>query len=127
MDDALACVATAPSSGIQKLGQPVPLSNFESDENSGSPQPAHAKVPRRRSASNGLVNGGSVAPRRNTRYCCGDKHRRQCVRVYSTSNGASRPESVLASAPRHGATPPASVAAIAPRKLRFVRLMIFIV
>jgi len=30
-------VSTAPSSGEKKLGQPVPLSNFVSDENSGRP------------------------------------------------------------------------------------------
>jgi hypothetical protein len=34
-------VATACSSGAPKLGQPVPLSNFVSEENSGCPQPAH--------------------------------------------------------------------------------------
>ena len=36
---------TALSSGCQKLGQPVPLSNLVSDENSGRSQPAQAKVP----------------------------------------------------------------------------------
>ena len=30
----------APSIGAQKLGQPVPPSNFVSDEKSGWPQPA---------------------------------------------------------------------------------------
>ena len=46
---------TASSSGAQKLGQPVPLSNFVSDEKSARPQPAQAKVPRRCSSFSGLV------------------------------------------------------------------------
>src|SRR2546427_334178 len=33
-------VSTACSTGAQKLGHPVPLSNFVSEEKSGSPQPA---------------------------------------------------------------------------------------
>jgi len=35
--------STAPSSGAQKLGQPVPLSNFVSDENRSRRQPAQPK------------------------------------------------------------------------------------
>ena len=49
-----ASVATALSSGFQKLGQPVRLSNFVSDENSASLHPAQAKVPARFSLSSGL-------------------------------------------------------------------------
>jgi len=33
-------VSTASSSGAQKLGHPVPLLNFVSEEKSGCPQPA---------------------------------------------------------------------------------------
>jgi hypothetical protein len=38
-------VSTEPGTGSLKLGQPVPLSNFSVDSNSGWPQPAHEKVP----------------------------------------------------------------------------------
>ena len=38
-------VTTAFSIGAQKLGQPVPLSNFVVEENSGRSQPAQWKVP----------------------------------------------------------------------------------
>ena len=31
--------------GAQKLGQPVPESNFCAELNTGSPHPAHSKVP----------------------------------------------------------------------------------
>jgi hypothetical protein len=40
-------VATAPGSGFQKLGQPVPLSNFVFDEKSGCRQPAQRYRPAR--------------------------------------------------------------------------------
>jgi hypothetical protein len=46
-NDTSLVVPIALSSGAQKLGQPVPLSNFVADENRSSAQPAHAKVPRR--------------------------------------------------------------------------------
>ena len=59
-------VPTAPSSGCQKLGQPVPLSNLVSEAKSGSAQPAQAKVPLRCSSRSGLVNGRSVASSRST-------------------------------------------------------------
>jgi hypothetical protein len=48
------------SIGAQKLGQPVPLSNFVVEEKSSSSHPAQAKTPRRSSCSNGLVKGRSV-------------------------------------------------------------------
>ena len=40
---------TALFSGVQKLGQPVKLSNFVAEENRSSSQPAQAKAPRRSS------------------------------------------------------------------------------
>jgi hypothetical protein len=40
-------VPTAFSSGFQKLGQPVPLSNFVADEKTSRSQPAQANAPRR--------------------------------------------------------------------------------
>jgi len=58
--DGSVAVATAWSSGFQKLGQPVWLSNLVSDENSARSQPAHANVPWRCSAFSGLLYGGSV-------------------------------------------------------------------
>ena len=53
-------VSTARSSGAQKLGHPVPLSNFVLDENSGVPQPAHLNVPDRFSPLSALEPGRSV-------------------------------------------------------------------
>ncbi len=47
-------VTAAFSSGAQKLGQPVWLSNLVSEENSASWQPAQAKMPARCSLSSGL-------------------------------------------------------------------------
>ena len=57
-------VSTAPSTGFQKLGQPVPLSNLVSDENSRWPQPPHRNVPARFSCIQGARAGalGSVLP-----------------------------------------------------------------
>ena len=40
-------LSTAPGSGSLKLGQPVPLSNFTVELNSGSPHPTHENVPAR--------------------------------------------------------------------------------
>jgi len=61
-------VPTAFSSGAQKLGQPVPLSNFVVEEKRSRSQPAQAKLPRRSSCSSGLVNARSVALSRRTAY-----------------------------------------------------------
>jgi hypothetical protein len=44
---------TAPSSGFQKLGYPVPLSNLGLELNNSSAQPAQAKRPSRCSALSG--------------------------------------------------------------------------
>ena len=46
--------------GQQKLGQPVRLSYFVVDGNSGRSQPAQTYVPARASTSSGLEKGGSV-------------------------------------------------------------------
>jgi hypothetical protein len=61
-------VLTALSIGAQKLGQPVPLSNFVFDENSGRSHPTQAKSPARPSCRRGLVNGPSVPSCRSTAY-----------------------------------------------------------
>jgi hypothetical protein len=44
-NDLSSVVPMAFSRGAQKLGQPVPLSNFVAEENTGKSQPAQAKVP----------------------------------------------------------------------------------
>jgi hypothetical protein len=43
-----------------KLGQPVPLSNFPFDLNSGWPQPAHENLPGLFSKSKAQLPGASV-------------------------------------------------------------------
>ncbi len=56
---------------LKKLGQPVPLSNLVSDENSGRSQPAQAKVPLRFSALSGLVIRPLGAMLAQHLVCCG--------------------------------------------------------
>ncbi len=52
---------TAEGSGCQKLGQPVPLSNFVFEENSSRRQPrSKQKRPARCSSFKGLLKGRSV-------------------------------------------------------------------
>ena len=76
---------TAFSSGFQKLGQPVPLSNLVFDENSGRSQPAQAKVPSRFSLSSGLVYGRSVAASRSTANWFGERSFFHSASVWVTS------------------------------------------
>ena len=64
-------VSTAPSTGVLKLGQPVPLSNLPSPSNSGSPQPAQTKVPGRFSCRSAQLPGRSVPCPRITANCSG--------------------------------------------------------
>jgi len=64
--------STGLSSGAQKLGQPVPLSNLVLDENAGSSQPAQENVPARCSSSSALVKGRSVLATEYS-YCSGVK------------------------------------------------------
>jgi hypothetical protein len=67
MNSELSCsVWTAPASGFQKLGQPVPLSNLVSEENSARSQPAQENTPFLCSLLSGLVKGASVAAWRST-------------------------------------------------------------
>jgi hypothetical protein len=47
-------VTTALSSGAQKLGQPVPLSNFVAEENRARSHPAQVNCPSRCSFRSGL-------------------------------------------------------------------------
>ena len=86
MPNDVALVPIAPSSGAQKLGQPVPLSNFVVDENRSRSQPAQVKLPRRCSVSSGLVNGRSVALSRSTAYWFGVRSFRHSSSVCVTSN-----------------------------------------
>ncbi len=57
--------------GAQKLGQPVPESNFCSDRKTGILQSAVTKVPFRCSLRSGLVNGRSVPASRRIASCSG--------------------------------------------------------
>src|SRR6187551_3722603 len=66
-------VAIAPSTAWSKLGQPVPLSNFVSDENSTCPQAAHRNWPARFSRLRGLDPRLSVPWHRSTWYWLGDR------------------------------------------------------
>src|SRR5262245_38327855 len=94
-------VPTALSSGAQKLGQPVPLSNFVVDEKRSSPHPAHANVPRRFSCRSSLVKGGSVASCRRTSYASGFSSLRHSASVCVTSkdwSGAASDDEVQAAA-----------------------------
>jgi hypothetical protein len=59
-------VATACGKGAQKLGHPVPLSNFVVDENTDKSQPAQWYVPFRFSTSSGLEPAISVPCLRKT-------------------------------------------------------------
>src|SRR6202161_2521534 len=77
-------VPTASGSGAQKLGQPVPLSNFVFDEYSGKAHPAHAYTPARFSPSSGLENGASLCSWRNTSYASGDSSFRHSASVCDT-------------------------------------------
>src|SRR3954465_1436105 len=65
-------VSTASATaGSVKLGQPVPESNFASEENSSAPQAAQRYVPVSFEKLYLPVNGGSVPWRRMTSYCSG--------------------------------------------------------
>ena len=77
-------LSTALSKGAQKLGQPVPLSNFVEEENRSDPQPAQAKMPFRSSCRSGLVKGRSVPSLRRTAYCSGVRVERQSASVRTT-------------------------------------------
>src|ERR1700751_3436738 len=59
------------ASAVQKLGQPLPLSYFDSDEKSSVPHPAHVYTPVSLLWSSFPVKAGSVAFFRSTLYCCG--------------------------------------------------------
>src|SRR5207248_10615091 len=79
---------------VTKLGQPVPLSNFIFDVNSGRPQPAQANTPGRCSSSRGLENGRSVPSSRSTSYTAGDNERFHSSRdllTTSVGSGAALP------------------------------------
>jgi len=63
--------------GSQKLGHPVPLSNFLAEENKGASHPAQRKVPWRFSSFNKLEKGGSVPSSLKTLNACGERRLRQ--------------------------------------------------
>src|SRR6516164_3231693 len=57
--------------GAEKLGQPVPESNFVSELKSGVPQQAHRNVPSSWRSQYSPVKAGSVPARRVTWNCSG--------------------------------------------------------
>src|SRR5687767_3068184 len=61
---------------VKKLGQPVPLSYFIADVNSGKSQPAQAKTPGRFSLFSGLEPGRSVPSSRRMLNCAASKRLR---------------------------------------------------
>jgi hypothetical protein len=69
-------VSTAFVIGAQKLGHPVPLSNFVSEVKSSWPHPAQRKIPARCSEFRRLVPARSVPWLRRTRNCSGDSRAR---------------------------------------------------
>src|SRR3954447_24555053 len=71
------------AAGSVKLGQPVPDSNFASDEKSATPQPAQRYMPSSFVCAYPPVNGGSVPLRRSTSYCAGVSSSRHCLSVLS--------------------------------------------
>src|SRR3954469_26048243 len=71
------------AAGSVKLGQPVPESNFASDEKSATPQPAQRYMPSFFVCTYPPVNGGSVPLRRSTSYCAGVSSSRHCLSVLS--------------------------------------------
>src|SRR5471030_1412702 len=125
MPKVLSVVApTAWSSGFQKLGQPVWLSNLVLDENSGSAQPAQANLPARCSSLSGLVNGRSVPSRRSTSNCgplsslC---HSSSLCTTSNFSSGAEAPSGAALNA-RHVIVPPAASVAPPSKKPRLVSM-----
>ena len=77
-------VPRLPGMKSQKLGQPVPLSNFTSDEKRARSQPAQWKVPARFSSLSGEVNGRSVSCLRSTAKAAGAR------RVFQSSSLSAR-------------------------------------
>src|SRR6516165_6354739 len=98
-------------SGAKKLGQPVLLSYFVSDENSGRSQPAQANVPLRFSSLSGLEPAGSVRCRRSTSYCALVRIARHSLSLFWISKLPAASTSVLHSArsPAISASAPAPV------------------
>ena len=70
------------TAGSVKLGQPVPESNFVSDENSSAPQPAQRNVPSSWLSQYLPVKARSVAPLRSTSYCSGVSSSRHWASVF---------------------------------------------
>src|SRR5262245_21347349 len=85
------CSLTAfASAGAQKLGQPVPESNFVSDANSGAPQHTHLNMPSRFSRLSACENAGSVPCWRVTRYLLGREQLSPLLVGLDAFSGASR-------------------------------------
>src|SRR5471030_1250253 len=125
MPKVLSVVApTAWSSGFQKLGQPVWLSNLVADENSGSAQPAQANLPARCSSLSGLLYGRSVPSRRSTSNCGPVSSLRHSSSLCATSNFSSGAEAPIGAAlkARQVIVPPAASVAAPSKKPRLVSM-----
>src|SRR4026207_349124 len=83
-------VSSAPGIAEKNRAQPVLLSNFILDLNSGWPQPAQVNVPLPYSLLSGLVKRRSVPSSRTARYCSGVSDLR-----HSCSDFVSLPMSLL--------------------------------
>src|SRR6187431_76051 len=66
-------VSNPPGMVVKNDGQPVPLSNFIADVNTGQAQPAQTNTPLRFSSLSLLENGRSVPSSRSTLYDSGDR------------------------------------------------------
>src|SRR5262245_22857633 len=77
-------VSTELGTGSLKLGQPVPLSNFRLETNSGWSQPAQANVPARFSKLRAQLPGASVPCWRMIAYCSGVSSLRHSASVWVT-------------------------------------------
>src|ERR1700684_904299 len=77
-------VSTPPSTGVSKLGQPVPLSNLVLLSNKCCPQPAQTKVPGRFSYRSAQLPGRSVPWARIMSYCSGVRILRHSASVWVT-------------------------------------------
>jgi hypothetical protein len=90
----------------QKLGHPVPLSNFVVEENRSRSHPAQGNVPARSSCSSGLENGRSVALCRRMANCSGVRSLRHSPSVCTTSNVSAAGATETQRMPRAAKPPP---------------------
>ena len=81
-------VLNAPSIVVKNDGQPVPLSYFIADVNTGQLQPAQTNTPRRFSPLSGLEPGARCPPRAAPRRPSGDRRLRHSSFVSTSGFGS---------------------------------------